>query len=913
MTKKLDQFYLFSPKATDRISNLASAAQMPKEILHSESILKELPPKELQRLKQEAEQEKSFATYLGNVGGGTVAQVTVKNGRIIRIRPLDYTWKYKPEEIRGWKISARGKSFEPPKHSTLGPFVLAYRKRVYAPNRVMYPMKRVDFDPKGDRHPENRGKSRYVRISWNEALDIITNEVKRVKQKYGSSAILVESDGHGSEGALHGPHGIGHYLFSLLGGATYQIRNPDSWEGWYWGAKHVWGYSENVGRVPDDYMLEDVLENTELLVCWSVDDEKTQWFWRGQEPCIWNIWTKQVGIKRVYISPDCNAGCGLHGDKWIPILPGTDTALALAIAYVWIKEGTYEKEYVNTHGYGFDKFKDYILGVEDGIEKTPEWAEPITRVPARITWALAREWGSKRTSILSSVGAAGRTSYAHEWARMMALLLAMQGLGKPGVGLWALPLLEGVPSDPNFKLTASQGVGGDKSRITLGPLAKGWPLGNTSAVYLAPGQYILRTLIPEAILNPPVSWYSGPIWAATASDQFVKRTFPKPGQPGIRMIYSDTASNITNWNTSNKWVKAFRSPNVEFYAVQHPWLQNDCMFADIILPVNTPVEREDIFYIPLNYSVLVHMAKCIEPLGESKSDLEIYAMLADKLGVKRQFMEGKSPEDYLKEVFKGIKIPYDWKKFKEIGYYIFPFPNMDEYLKSKPKPGMKAYYDLPEGRGLETPSGKLEFYSKGIADHFPDDKERPPVPHWIPYGETNQESLMHERAKKYPLVVLSPHPRYRGHSSYTVVSWIKDGIPGNKVKGPDGYLYEALWINPEDAAKRGLKTGDVLKIFNERGEVLAAAFLSERVIPGVVQIPNGAMYDPIIPGKLDRGGCIDTISPGILSKNAAGQNMNAYLAEVEKVDLDALRKQYPEEFARSDQRAKFEQNAWVVG
>ena len=116
-----------------------------------------------------------------------VAAVDIKDGKIIRIRPLHYDWKYKPEEWGPWKIKARGKVFEPPMKTLLTPLGIGYKKRVYSPNRVLYPLKRVDWDPKGDRNTQNRGKSGYVRISWDEATDIVASEIKRVIKKYGAA------------------------------------------------------------------------------------------------------------------------------------------------------------------------------------------------------------------------------------------------------------------------------------------------------------------------------------------------------------------------------------------------------------------------------------------------------------------------------------------------------------------------------------------------------------------------------------------------------------------------------------------------------------------------------------------------------------------------------------------------------
>ncbi len=182
--------------------------------------------------------------------------------------------------------------------------------------------------------------------------------------------------------------------------------------------------------------------------------------------------------------------------------------------------------------------------------------------------------------------------------------------------------------------------------------------------------------------------------------------------------------------------------------------------------------------------------------------------------------------------------------------------------------------------GLKTPSGKIEFFSQRLADNFPDDNERPPVAHYIAEGETHQESLTSARAKKYPLLMESPHPRFRFHSQHEVIPWIWE-IPTHKII-KDGYPYEALWINPVDAEARGIKYGDIVRIFNERGSVLGAAYVTKRMMPGVVRIPNGSNRCPD-DREPYKGLPINAICPlKTTSKNAFGMVTTGFLVQVEK-------------------------------
>jgi len=846
--------------------------------------------------EREIQEEQSFIKGLCFIGigkGGNTSVIDVKKGRVLRVRPLHYDWKYKPEEFNPWKFTVRGKVFEPTMKSLIPPYSLGYKNRLYSPNRVKYPLKRVDFDPKGERNIENRGKSRFVRISWDEALDIIVSEMKRVKEKYGTYAILSQSDGHGEDKVVHACHGCQRKLLSLLGGYTLQTRNPDSWEGWYWGAKHVWGMRPIGMQMPQNNLMLDVAQNTELLLFWGCDQEVTPWGWNGQQASRLSFWYTELGIKSIYICPDANYATVIHADKWIPIKPNTDAALQLAIAYIWITEGTYDKEYVATHSFGFEKFEEYVLGKEDQVPKTPQWAEEKTGVPSRIIKALALEWASKRTSVVHGLGGSYiRGPYSTEPARLEVLLLTMQGLGKPGANQVSMiewsnfydPDREAMPislARPNVYDKAGQG----------------WIMEQKTK------QIVPKNLIHEAILNPPISWQGSSLACEPVSDQFVEYKYPADGCSEIHMIWTDSPSWITCWNDGNKLIEAFRSPKIEFILAQHPWLENDCLFADIVLPVSTKFEESDIGADTFTgqYNTIFLEEKCVEPIGESKSDYEIVCMIAEKLGLLEEYTEGKSVEEWIRIGFEtsGVQDLVSWEELKEKGYYVIPIdPDWE-----KCRHGMIDFYENPKANPLHTPSGKIEFFAQSLAKHFPHDEERPPVPHWIEKGESHDERLSGERAKKYPMFMVSNHPKWSVHSEHEDMIWIRE-IQTCKVKGPDGYLYHPAWINPKDAAARGISNGDVVKIYNDRGAILCGAYVTERMMPGSVSVDHGAKYDPIAPGELDRGGATNTIAPRKLtSRNATGMATSGFLIQVERADLGELMKKYPEAFKREFHKA----------
>ena len=865
--------------------------------------------------------EKTVLKALGLSGGmfgAAPCAVDVKDGKIVRIRPLHYDSKYDPKQFNPWKITKNGKTLEPLMKSVPSPFSLAYKKRVYSPNRIKYPLKRIDWNPNGERNTQNRGKSKFVRISWVEAADIIASEIKRIHKTYGPLAILVQGDGHGECKFVHAGHGCPTLLLDKMGGFTQQVRNPDSWEGWYWGAKHVWGPGLIGMMSPADNIVKDISENSDMIVVWGGDPETTPWGFRGQLASRLCYFWSEIGVKQVYICPDVNYAAAIHADKWIPILPNTDAALQLAVIFMWIKEGTYDKKYVETHTVGFDKVKAYVMGDEDGIPKTPEWASKKCGVPEWTIKALARDWAKKTVTIGHYFGGGmARGPYSHEPARLEVILLGMQGLGKPGVHQ-AQIAYQGMPRNIMAGGRGHLGMFQDLAKSPAGDrLLK--PHKTTPTPWGK--QLIPKTLIEQAIKNPPVNFWGTGGHEVPTTDQFIKYTYPLPAEEGgteFHMMWTDTPCRTTCWNCGNDIVETMRSPKIECIVTQHPWLENDALFSDIILPINTTLEVEDI--VPCirdgdSFQSIVLMKDAISPLGESKSDYEAVLEVAKKLGKYNEVTEGRTPKDLVRAVFDsmGFDKLVSWEEFQEKDYCVIPVAKDWEEVPA----GLYNFYKDPEANPLPTPTGKLEFYSESLAKHFPTDSERGPIPKWIEKSVTHDERLSSKRAAVYPLLVMSNHGRWRVHAQCDDISWTREALTC-KVKGFDGYMYEPCWIHPKDAEKRGIKSGDIVKVHNERGGVLCGALVWERVMPGVISIDHGARADFIIPCKLDRGGAINTIVPeAIVSKHCAGQTTGGFLAEVEKVSLKQMEEwmtEYPDAFKREyDPGSGLRFNAWVEG
>ncbi|MCL1847551.1 MAG: molybdopterin-dependent oxidoreductase [Coriobacteriia bacterium] len=873
--------------------------------------------------KQEAGLEKTVIRGIagGGTGGDPVA-IDSRDGKLIRFRPLHWDTNYTAEELEEslWEYDIDGKKLRPQMKAAPNYFALAYKNRVYSKNRVKYPLKRVDWEPGGDPskiNAHNRGISKFERISWDEALDIVEGEIRRVMDTYGPYAVLcIGENGHHESKDLHSVGGVHATLMNALGGYTRETRTPDSVEGWYWGAKHVWGCGANYGlglAAPVEtgynswFVPYDICENTELIAFQAGDIELTQNYASQGLSRLIKYW-EELGKEFVVVDPYCNYTAVCHETmRWIPILPNTDTALDFAMMYVWITEGLYKKEYVETHTVHFDKLKAYVLGEEDGIPKTPAWAAPLCGVPAWTIKAYARKWGTQRTALVHFSSGSVKGPYSHEPGRTAAYKMAMQGLGAPGV--------------QQMYITNSEMA---KPLIAEG-LNMPFVMCNRARMYVPTVQSIPRTAIARAIQESKVKWWGSPsiVWATT-EDQFKEYNYPAPADQGggeFRLMWSEKPCNMGCWNGGFEYQDAIRSPKIECFITNHQWLENDSLFCDLVLPVSTCVEENDdvgaSMVIPLKYHAL--NKKAIEPVGESKSDYEIAIEVGKRFGVEEQITMGMTEDQWFEHAFKKTPISSEisWEFMKERVYYI---PKNDPNWKKLPR-GMQNFYENPETYPLDTPSGKIEFWSQALADNFPDDKERQPMARWFIGGSaedgwTHDETLLGEKAKAYPLLLCSTAGRYRVHVQGDDISWFRE-IETVKVKGWDGYDYEPLWFAPEDAAARGIRNGDIVKLFNDQGTVLFGARISERIIPGSVNAAKGSRVDPIAP-HLDRGGSTNLICPPrSISKHCIGFVVTNYLVEcakVERAEYDEWVQKYPECFARDyDKAIGINYASWVEG
>lgn len=854
-------------------------------------------------------------------GGPVFVYVDEEEGKIVRLTPIDFS----DEDAASYTIDARGHSFTPPRKTTYTPVTAQFKSMIYSDRRNLYPMKRVDFDPAGARHEENRGISGYERITWDEALDIVSSEIIRIKREHGPGAMVIEPSSHHMWGNIGYRHST---LFRFMNavGMTYGDHNPDSWEGWHWGATHMWGFSARLGNPEQTDLLRDCLENCEMMVFWSSDPETNNGVYAAFESTVRRQWLQKLGVKMVFIDPYYNHTNALYGGKWFSPRLGTDGALALGIAYTWLTEETYDKEYVATHTEGFDEWKDYVLGITDGCPKTTEWAEEETGIPAHEIRALARTWAKNKTMLaaggLGGWGGVCRSPIGMDWSRLMVALITMQGLGKPGINIYST--IEGAPVDNNFYFPgyAEGGICGDAANSAAGAFFAyrmfdgdtSRPM--TSNLSTAAGVHLNRMRLPECVLEDHVEWYGRGFVGDSVEQQYHKYEYPPQGYSRIKMLYKYGGSHIGTMGQGDRYARMYRTKRLEFVVSQSIWFEGEVPFADIILPACTNFERWDIGewannagYNPdshnqTNHRVIALEQKCIEPLGESMSDYEIFNAICERLGLGDVFSEGKTELGWVKQQFYASDLPkkITWEEFFKKGYYIVPCPENRAYTPAFRwfaegrdqdtegwftglRPG-----DLLNRKSLQTQSGKIEFVSnslKRFGHYDTDDRERPLMPMYIPSWEGHHTA----RFKTYPLAVLSPHPRFSFHTQGDGKDAFVNDIDEHRFK-VDGFDYWIMRMNPSDARERGIAEHDLVKAYNERGAVIFAAHLTERVPAGTCHCyESSAEYRPLgEPGhSVDRGGCINILTPSrFLSKYATGMATEHCLVEIEKWDKAEL-------------------------
>jgi anaerobic dimethyl sulfoxide reductase subunit A len=545
---------------------------------------------------------------------------------------------------------------------------------------------------------------------------------------------------------------------------------------------------------------------------------------------------RESGTRIVCIDPRMTMSAVALADEWIAIRPGTDVAMMSAMAWVIITEELHDADFIARCCSGFDEtqmpegcggeesYRDYILGIKDGQPKTPEWAEAITAVPKEDITRIAREYATAKAAVLYQGYGMQRRAYGEQVVRAGCTLAAITGnVGKPGG--WA----------SGIALQAGDGPFWNFFPIPKNPVRAKIP----------------SFLWSEAVLRgPELTDKEGLVGA---------NTLPH----GIKMIWAVASNAIVNQHANiNRTVEIIKDTSLlEFFAVQDQFMTPTARFADLVLPACTQFETWGLEDGWKYGEELIFQPRIFEPPWETKSDYAICAAIAEKLGIGEAFTEGRDERQWAEHLMDD----YRDRRFPELPtLQEFEEQNLGVYSRPVTDPQV-AFVDFradPERHPLKTPSGKIEIFSSKMFKHgLPD--EAPAIPKYI----QEWESPFGPEAGRYPLQVIGTHFMPRVHSTFANCDWNNEAFP------------QRVFINPLDAADRGLTDGQKVRVFNERGTLILPCQITKRIMPGVVNIPQGAWWQPDGDGN-DIGGSVNVLTSERWSPFAFGNTQHTIMAEV---------------------------------
>jgi anaerobic dimethyl sulfoxide reductase subunit A len=680
----------------------------------------------------------------------------------------------------------------------------AYRQRVYHPDRLLHPLVRTG----------ERGSGQFREASWGEALDTAAAGIRRVWEAHGNEA-LFPLFGTGFQGLLRGD-ACARRLLGLLGGylGTYGSYSNGAASA---ASLATYGVRET-GNSFDDFV------NSRLIVLWGHNLADT---FTGTGAPRFLAQAKERGARVVYIDP-IYTDTAILADEWIPIYPGTDAALAAALAYVMIEENLLDREFLDSYCVGFDdarlptgspagsSYESYVLGRSDGEPKSPAWASAITGVPVESIVRLAREYATTKPAALLQGWGGQRAAYGEQFSRAGMVLAAMTG---------------------NVGISGGSASGGGSAARSMRLV--GLPTNN--AVRAQIPVYRWTDAIERGTELTPADGLRG-------ADRLASN---------VKLILALQGNVLVNQHGDINRTKRLLADTsrVEFILVADQFLTPSARFADVVLPAVTWFERDDVMGGANGSEYAVFLNKAIEPLGDARGDYAMVAGIADRLGLGAEFSEGRDEEGWLRHLVGLSGIP-DFDEFRRTGIQrrVWPEPHV-------------AFADFrrdPAANPLATPSGKIEVYSTDAAAQG-DDRGVPAVPRYQPPWEGRDDPLR----ERFPLQLLTPHPKHRTHSIFGNLPWIRE------------ISVEGVHLNPVDAAPRGIASGDLVRVFNDRGTALVTAHLTERIMPGVAVVYQGMYYRPRADG-VDEGGNANVLTSQRPSAWIKGSTTHTSLVEIER-------------------------------
>ena len=689
------------------------------------------------------------------------------------------------------------------------PLIAGLPEAIHAPTRVLKPAIRKAW-LEGDR--DHRGEGEFVEVDWPAAYDHIERELRATIADKGNEGIFAGSYGWGSAGRFH--HASTHLkrFLTTIGGFVDQKQT----------------YSFAAGQIICPHVVGDnrilfggettewpaILDNARVIVFFGGINLSNAQIAAGglgnHATADWLTEAGKRGIEIICVSPIHDSVEKLPPHEWLQICPGTDTALMLALAHELVRTCRVDRDFLDRYCTGYGIFEPYLTGEADGVRKDADWASGITGVPAATIRKLAAKL-SDNPCFLTASWSLQRQENGEQPLWMLITLAAMLGeIGLPGRGVSFGYGSMGNRGDPRPVISSPGFKAGPN------PLGRFIPVARVADMLLDPGGKI--HFDGEELVYPDIDivWWAG-------------------GNP------------FHHHQDLNRLVEAFRKPRTVI--VNEIWWTATARHADIVLPATTAFERNDISGSPTDrFTAAMH--KQIEPLGEARSDFDIFSGLAERFGTLEAYGENRDEMGWLAHIYEdyrsrasdqlGIVLPA-FPAFWEKGYAELPVPEQRYTL-------FADFRGNPKGNPLKTPSGKIEIWSSFIANSPHQDVH--PHPRWVEPREWLG------KAECAQLHMVSPQPASRLHGQLDGVAVSKR----SKVKGR-----EPVRLNPEDAEERGIRDGDTVRIWNERGECLATAALTEHVMPGVIALATGAWYNP--EGRSGKGSRDLHGNPNVLTSN----------------------------------------------
>lgn len=734
-----------------------------------------------------------------NCGGRCLLKVLVKDGVITRIETDD-----RPGDTAAdpqLRACIRGRS---------------YRRRQYHQDRLKYPLVRTG----------KRGEGKFRQATWDEALEIMSVAMLRIRNKYGNQSLFVPY-GTGSYSHLNGRWPAVR-LMNLIGGAL-DYYNSYSWACISKATPTVYGTGVT-GNQRQDWL------SSKYILMWGWNPAEMR---DGTNSDYFIKKARENGARVVCIDPRMTFSAVSLADEWISIRPGTDTAMMSAMAYVMVRENLHDSEFISTHCIGFDStqmpkglekeesYLDYLLGTRDGQPKSPQWAAPITGVPSETITRIAREYAQIKPAMLYQGYGMQRRAYGEQPVRGGCVLAA---------------------------ITGNVGIHG------------GW----ASGIALQPGGGPFWSIFPTGT-NPvkaqiPTFLWTEAITRGTSLSEKEGLTGVEKLDSNIKFIWSVASNILANQHGNiNRAGRILEDENlVEYIVVQDQFMTASARYADLVLPVCTHFETWGLEDGWKYGEEVILMPQVVEPAYQTKSDYRICAELAAKLGVYEAFTEGLNEKGWTRRL---------WDQYREAR---FPnLPPFDQFVESNqgvysvpvnnPQISFEEFRRDPETHPLKTPSGKIEIFSETLFNLGQKD-EIPAVPKYI----QEWESPFGPEAASYPLQAIGPHYMARVHSTHDNVDWLKEAFP------------QRLFINPIDAKSRHLTDGDRVMAFNDRGKISLPCRITPRIMPGVVSVPQGAWSIPG-PDGIDINGNINALSSERWTPLAFGNAQHTIMVEVKKM------------------------------